>query len=153
MSAKHPNQQILISSSQSAMRLPRKKITQLVIFVAKAEGLKVDLADIAVVSARQIAAMNRQYLGHRGSTDVISFDLTEAGAKGLSCQIIVCGDVAVTQALKLSCSRQRELMLYVVHGLLHVIGYDDTTAPDAAKMHARQEQLLEKFLTKKTTRS
>ncbi len=146
MSARRDNQQILISSSQSAMRVPRKKINELVKFVAKAEGLKVDLVDIAVVSARQIAAMNRQYLNHSGSTDVISFDLSEGDSGLLSCQIIVCGDVAVAQARKLSSGQQKELLLYITHGLLHVIGYDDTTCPAAAKMHARQDQLLEFFL-------
>ena len=37
------------------------------------------------------------------------------------------------------------MMLYIVHGLLHLTGYDDATPPAAAKMHARQEQLLEAF--------
>ncbi len=147
MSAKRDNQQILISSSQSAMRVPRKKITQLVKFVARAQGLKVNLVDIAVVSGPQIAAINLQYLKHRGSTDVISFDLSDAGSGRLSCQIIVCGSVAVTQARKLASGPQKELLLYITHGLLHVIGYDDTSGSAAAKMHARQELLLENFLS------
>ena len=130
------------------MRVPRKNIAALVKFVAAAEKAKLGLVDIAVVSKRQIAAVNRQYLGHRGPTDVISFDLSDAATPGLSCQIIVCGELAVAQAAARDIGVQAELMLYIVHGLLHVMGCDDTNPRAAARMHARQEQLLEDFFCK-----
>ena len=127
------------------MRVPRKKITQLVIFVARSQAADVEEVDIAVVSSKQITAMNRRYLGKSTSTDVLSFDLSESPAAPLRAQIVVCGEKAVTEARKRNLSPQRELMLYVVHGLLHLLGYDDTTAAQAAKMHAREQQLLSCF--------
>jgi len=75
---------------------------------------------------------------------VLSFDLSSHGS-GVVAQIIVCSDVAVRQARARGLGPQRELMLYIVHGLLHVLGYDDTNQQLAEKMYARQEQLLQEF--------
>jgi len=134
-----------ISSSQTALRVPRKKIAAMVEFVARAEAACIDEVDIAVVSARRIASLNRRYLRHAGSTDVLSFDLSAPGA-GLATQLIVCAEVAVREARKRGLGPQRELMLYIVHGLLHVLGYDDADPESADKMYARQEELLDDFL-------
>jgi probable rRNA maturation factor len=136
---------VLISSSQKAMRVPRKRIAELVAFTAAAEGAPLAEADVAVVTSRRIARLNRLYLNRPGATDVLSFDLSGPAERAIRAQIVVCGDVAAAQARRRKCSAARELMLYVVHGLLHVMGYDDST-PAAAKMHARQEQLLDAFL-------
>jgi probable rRNA maturation factor len=134
-----------ISSSQTALRVPRKKITAMVEFVARSEAVQADEVDIAIVTSRRIAALNRQYLQHVGATDVLSFDLSSPGG-GLIAQIIVCAEVAVREARARRIGPQRELMLYIVHGLLHMMGYDDTTPQAAEKMYARQEELLDAFL-------
>jgi len=139
---------VLISSSQKALRVPRKKLTELAAFVARAEGRSLAQIDLAVVADRRIAALNRSYLGHAGSTDVLSFDLSDSRTPGICGQLIVCGDLAVREARRRGCSPQRELMLYVVHGLLHLMGYDDTSIRAAAKMHARQDELLRQFLAR-----
>jgi len=127
------------------MRVPRKRIVELVEYVARREGVRPALVDIAVVTSGQIASMNRRYLGHGGVTDVISFDLSDETSEGLVAQIVVCGEVAVREAPLHGHGPQRELMLYVVHGLLHLTGYDDTTPRKAARMHAREEELLGEF--------
>ncbi|MCP4377615.1 MAG: rRNA maturation RNase YbeY [bacterium] len=137
-----------ISSSQTALRVPRKKISALVEFVTSAESAQLGEVDIAVVTGRRIAMLNRRYLQHVGVTDVLSFDLSAPG-EPMSVQIIVCGDLAVREARSRRGGPQRELMLYIVHGLLHVMGYDDTTTSQAEKMYARQEELLEAFLISK----
>ncbi|MGC9454310.1 MAG: rRNA maturation RNase YbeY [Phycisphaerae bacterium] len=134
-----------ISSSQSAMRVPRKKIRELVAFVAAAEGVRLIEADIAVVDGDEIARLNRRWLDHAGATDVLSFDMSDPAEEGLSAEIIVCGDVAAAEARARGLGVQRELMLYVTHGLLHLMGYDDTDHKSAKVMHARQEQLLDDF--------
>jgi len=137
---------VSICSTQHALRVPRKRITELVAFVARSEGKAIVEVDVAVVDSRQIARLNRRYLRHAGATDVLSFDLTDPGASGLSAQIIVCGSVAVREATRRGIGSQRELLLYVLHGLLHLLGYDDRSSAARARMTARQEQLLAGFL-------
>jgi len=140
---------VLISSTQRAVRVPRKKLSELVAFVARREGLRVAEVDLAIVASREMAGLNRRYLARAGATDVLSFDLSEAPRGGLSAQVVVCGDVAAAQAAARGLAVQRELMLYVVHGLLHLMGYEDASIRGAAKMHAREEELLEAFLSRR----
>jgi len=149
MPRKKTRPNVIVSSSQHAMRVPRKRLTELVGFLAAVEGVRIAEVDIAVVSRDEISRHNRRWLGEAGATDVISFDLSDDSAVGISAQIIVCGDVAARQAKRQGVTPQRELMLYVVHGLLHLVGYDDRPIRAAAKMHAREEEILEAFLMHK----
>ena len=135
-----------ISSSQTAVRVPRKKIAALVEFIARSEGARIEEADIAVVGARGIARLNRRYLNRRGATDVLSFDLSDPRTGRIVVQLVLCGDIAVREARLRGLGPQRELLLYVVHGLLHVLGHDGVASAPAEKMHAREEELLEAFL-------
>ncbi len=146
MAVKREKTVVRISSSQKAMRVPRKKLVELAAFAARMEGAVIGEVDIALVSAGEMAEMNRRYLGHTGATDVLSFDMSDNRCVGISAQIVVCGDVAVQQARLRGLPQQQELMLYVVHGLLHLMGYDDQTPRGAAKMHAREEEILDAFM-------
>jgi probable rRNA maturation factor len=127
------------------MRVPRKRIVGLVEFVARAEGANFAELEIVVASSRQIAAINRKYLAHAGATDVITFDMSERVLPGIRSLVVVCGDIARKQAALRHTGVQRELLLYITHGLLHLLRYDDTTEEQAQKMHARQEKLLSQF--------
>ncbi len=144
--------EVAISSAQQAIRVPRKRIAELVAFVAKAEGCRVADADIAVVDSARMAELNRRHLRHAGPTDVLSFDLSEATRTGLSVQLIVCGDVAAGEAAARGLRPTHELMLYVVHGLLHVMGYEDQSARGSVRMQTRQDELLAEFLSRKIRR-
>ena len=153
-----------VSSSQRAVRVMPRRLAALAEFVARKEGVRLRAIDLAVVGRREIVALNRRWLGHDRPTDVLSFDLSDAGrpgartggrradstrasGEGLCAQIVVCGEVAAKQARRLGLPPQQELMLYVVHGLLHLMGYDDQAARAAARMHAREEELLRAFLS------
>jgi probable rRNA maturation factor len=140
---------VAISSTQKALRVGRKAIAELVAFVSAAEGYPIADADIAVVDSAKMAELNRRYLRHSGATDVLSFDLSEAPKIGLSVQLIVCGDVAAAEAAARGLTPSRELLLYVVHGLLHVMGYEDESIRGSVRMRARQEELLAQFLAAK----
>ena len=131
------------------MRVPRKRLAELMKFVAEREGTRLAEVDLAVVGSDEIASLNRGYLRHAGPTDVLSFDLSDSSACGICVQLVVCGDVALEQARARGLSPQRELMLYVVHGLLHVMGYDDATVRGAARMRARQDELLDELVKRR----
>ncbi len=142
MAPKRTRPTIAITSTQSALRVPRKRIVELVARLARQEKIRLAHVDIAVVTAAEMAELNGRYLNHAGPTDVLSFDMSDEHTDGLIAQIIVCGDIAAAEGPSHDNSAARELLLYVAHGLLHLMGYDDTTPPLAAKMHARAEQLL-----------
>jgi probable rRNA maturation factor len=137
--------EIEICKRTRAVRVSQKRLRELIEFVARAEGQSLAAIDLAVVNDAEMKALNRSYLRRAGATDVLSFDLSDAEHVGLVAQIVVCGDLAVRQARLRGHSAARELMLYVVHGLLHLMGYDETTVRGAARMHAREDELLAAF--------
>lgn len=149
MATRRAKPKVAVSSSQKALRVPRKKIAELVVFVAACEGASISDVDLAVVDARQMAALNRRYLGRTGPTDVLSFDLSQGRRPPISAQVVVCGPLAARRARRRRSGVQRELLLYVVHGLLHLMGYDDSSPAARAKIANRQEELLEEFLSQK----
>jgi probable rRNA maturation factor len=95
-----------------------------------------------------MAALHEQYLDLPTTTDVLTFDLrddlsdTREGS-AVMLDTVVCADEAGRRAAELGHSVDHELLLYCVHSLLHVQGYDDGTRAAAARMHAREDGLLQ----------
>lgn len=140
---------ISIDSKVRGFRVPRKKINELIAFVESAEKATFAEIDIAIVNDEQMATINQQFLNHQGTTDVITFDLSnEMLENGVCGEIVICCDVAAREADERKLTTQRELLLYITHGLLHLLDYDDTKLRPRTRMHARQEELLDAFLTK-----
>lgn len=86
-----------------------------------------------LVSDRRMATLHRQFLNQRGPTDVLTFQHGE---------IFISAETARRQAQVFRSSLARELRLYIVHGLLHLHGFDDRTQADAQKMEEAQEKIL-----------
>jgi probable rRNA maturation factor len=137
---------VAVADLQQALTVSPGRLRRLVKFVARQEGQRLAQVDLAIVSSREMAGLNRRYLHRRRATDVLSFDLSEAGACGLVVQIVVCGDLARAQGRFHGHSGEEELLVYVIHGLLHQMGYEDASVRGAARMHAREDQILAKFL-------
>jgi probable rRNA maturation factor len=97
---------------------------------------------VAIVDAEQMARLHRQYKHHDGPTDVLSFDLSVADAGAIDAELVLCRDVAVKQSAARGHAARLELLLYAVHGLLHVLGYNDDTAAHAEAMHRHEDELL-----------
>ncbi len=108
----------------------------------RSESVRSARIEIAVVDDRRIARLNRIYLRHNGPTDVLAFDLSGPGDAGLAGQVIVSAETARRQAKRFGHPIAGELALYVVHGLLHLLGYDDHRPRQRRRMHARQAELL-----------
>jgi probable rRNA maturation factor len=88
---------------------------------------------VAIVSDRRIAALHRRFLNERGPTDVITFQHGE---------IVISAETARRQARAFRTSVERELRLYIAHGLLHLRGFVDRTPAGAAEMRRIQEKLV-----------
>jgi probable rRNA maturation factor len=108
-------------------------------------GEKVRWAEVTVVvvDSRHSRSMNRKFLGHDYSTDVISF-LLEARPR-LEGEIYLNIDRARQQAREYGVSIPNEIARLTVHGTLHLLGYDDTTVMDAGRMLKRQEEYVHRL--------
>jgi rRNA maturation RNase YbeY len=92
--------------------------------------------------------INRTYFGRNSDTDVIAFpygdDESEAGGGVLLGDIVVSVHRARVQAREWHTDINREILLYIVHGILHLCGYDDTRPRERKRMEARQDYILKR---------
>jgi probable rRNA maturation factor len=117
---------------------------------------------IHLVRAPEMARINETFLHHAGPTDVITFDYSDSvgddvrslklksnpkpphagSCKCLTGELFVCHDVALSQAKEFHTSWQSEIVRYVVHGILHLQGFDDHAPADRRKMKREENRLL-----------
>lgn len=98
---------------------------------------------IAVVDDPAIRVINKQYLDHDYATDVISFvlDFDEAKSR-LTGQLVVSTDTASSVANQIGSTMEDELLLYVIHGMLHLVGFDDKDPTSATEMREQERHYL-----------
>jgi len=117
------------------------KLKQVLKSAAEQLGTTVDNLSVALVDDARISQLNHQLLQRSGSTDVIAFE-AEQDAEGSSGEIIISVPTAQRQAQQYGHSLTAELCLLAIHGLLHVMGYEDQTEAGHAKMERIQESLM-----------
>jgi probable rRNA maturation factor len=101
---------------------------------------------ISIISEEAMTRMNEGYLRHKGSTDVITFDYHDASRpKCLAGEIFVCLDEALIQARRFRVTWQNELTRYVVHGVLHLNGFDDKKTSARRKMKHEENHLMRRL--------
>jgi probable rRNA maturation factor len=100
---------------------------------------------IAVVGDEQMRGLNRRFTGRRTATDCLSFDLSDGQGPGAErvFEIVVNAERAIREASARGHRPQAELALYITHGLLHQLGFDDLTPVQARRMHRREDEILQ----------
>ncbi|QDT39506.1 rRNA maturation RNase YbeY [Stratiformator vulcanicus] len=112
--------------------------------VLRQEGIAEAEISVAIVGHSDMRRMNREYLDHDFDTDVLSFRLddNEPGDGSLEGQLVIDAETAAEAAAEFRWSGREELILYLIHGLLHLAGYDDRTDEDRNSMRIRETALL-----------
>jgi probable rRNA maturation factor len=96
------------------------------------------------VEPDEMARVNQKYLQHEGSTDVITFDHAEPDSPGLHGEIFISVADAVQQAREFGTTWQAEVARYIIHGLLHLRGFDDLQPAKRRVMKREEARLLKK---------
>lgn len=135
---------IAIADHQQAVPLDRSAIRRAVRSVLREAGVRRAAVSVAVVDDPTIHALNRRHLGHDYPTDVLSF-LFEWEADELEGEIVVGAETALRAAVEFDWPAQAELLLYVIHGALHLVGHDDRTPRQRRAMRQREAQCLAEF--------
>jgi probable rRNA maturation factor len=133
---------VSIACPQEIVPVDRGLMRNVVRTVLEGEGVAEAEVSLAFVDNPTIHRLNRQYLNHDEPTDVLSFPLSEPGARKLAGELVVGAEVARAEAKARGHDVQTELALYVIHGVLHLCGHDDKTPPSAAAMRARERHYL-----------
>ena len=139
---------IHVDASYTVRRKPisSRRVRDIVIATLKAEHVDDALISVAFVGSEMMARLNRQFLSRDGPTDVISFGLTRhRDALPAVGDIYICPRVAERNAKSVGIPLAEELARLVVHGTLHVLGYDHPEGErrTSSAMWKRQERILE----------
>jgi probable rRNA maturation factor len=153
---------VVIASRQRTRKVNRRLLKQ--ITTALLAGLKIENAELGIqlVTTPEMTRLNEKFLRHAGPTDVITFDygfgVPPSGGsppnysrqtnrlkpelQTLHGEIFICVDEAVWQARKFGTSWQLEVIRYIVHGVLHLLGFDDSSAGTRRKMKREENHRL-----------
>jgi probable rRNA maturation factor len=135
---------IEIANQQTTLSLDEERLRRAAELVLADAGIREGNISLAVVDDPTIHELNRQYLNHDYPTDVLSF-LLEEGDKSLEGEVIVSADTAAASAGRYGWSAHDELLLYVLHGMLHLVGYDDLEPDERTEMRSRERAYLARF--------
>jgi probable rRNA maturation factor len=131
---------VQIADRQNCLPLDRRLLRRAVTRVLRDAKVRKASISLAVVDDDTIAWLNWQYLRHRGPADVLSFLLDDRD--GLEGEVIVGAETALRAAPRYGWPPHDELLLYVIHGMLHLVGYDDRTTQQRAEMQEREREVL-----------
>ncbi len=133
-----------IANEQDVVPLDEQRIRDAVLGILDDESIGEATVSVAVVDNPTISRLQGEYLGDDSPTDVLSFVL-ERGESSLEGEVIVSGETAASAAPQYGWPAEDELLLYVIHGTLHLTGYEDTTAESREEMRRREQAHLARF--------
>lgn len=130
-----------IADEQDALPIDRDLIARAVETALRQQGIAKANVSVAIVDNPTIRQLHRQYLADDTPTDVISF-LLERSEEALEGEVVASAERAAEVAREYGWTAAEELLLYVVHGTLHLAGYDDATARQRAAMREQERACL-----------
>ncbi len=141
-----PDQQVAVQIANICddITIAPKNIEELTNEICRRFDIDHAIISIAIADDEHITRLNKQFLNKDNTADVISFDLSDDYDKKEKCfEIVVNAQQAIRQSGIRQHDSQTELMLYIAHGLLHQMGFDDQRPDLAEKMHKTEEQILQ----------
>ncbi|MBA3315681.1 MAG: rRNA maturation RNase YbeY [Planctomycetota bacterium] len=146
-----------VTDSQSKALLDAGRLHKIAADVLSHENVASAEISVALIDGETMRELNNRHLGHDYDTDVLSFLLDCEGpsepssngprgaGKTLDGEVLVSTDVATRAAVDFGWSVESEVILYLVHGLLHLVGYDDLTDDEKAIMRERERYHLSRW--------
>jgi probable rRNA maturation factor len=139
-----PRLRIDIADEQETHEIDYDRLIKAVKLIFADAGYTGGEVSIAIVTDQAMHELNRQYLQHDYPTDVLSFVLEEDENR-LDGQLIVSADYASREAPQFGWTTDDELLLYTIHGALHLVGYDDLEPELKAEMREQEKRYLAQF--------
>lgn len=141
-----------LSNLQRRVPISPRRILRTASRTLRELGRSDSLVQLTFVDDEGIRRLNARYRRHAAPTDVLAFPLGVPGPSPLWGEVVISAETARRQALRLRVPVGLELDLLVVHGLLHLAGYEDGAAREARLMHERAREILERLRGTRTAR-
>ena len=132
---------IVVANRQRTRKINPRRLKE--ITEALLAHLKIETAELGInlVTTREMTLLNETFLQHEGSTDIITFDYSERKSR-LHGELFICVDEAILQAKIFKTRWQPEIIRYLVHGVLHLLGRDDRQTAARRRMKREENHLL-----------
>jgi probable rRNA maturation factor len=139
---------VLIDNQQSKYKISLKKIRQKAQTILNALGKPDGELSILIVDNSRIGELNEKYLNRAGPTNVIAFPMQEGRFSSISPHllgdVVISVEIAAKEGKSFGISLEERFIQLLVHGILHLLGYDhEKTDQEAEKMEQKSEELLE----------
>jgi rRNA maturation RNase YbeY len=142
---------VAVSTDGVRLSLPRQRVVDAARAVLRGERVRDAMLSVTFVSTAVMRRLNRRHLGRAGATDVISFGFRRASrASPVVGDVYIAPDVAKQSARVNAVPAREELLRLVVHGTLHVLGYDhpETETRTRSRMWRKQERVVRRLTRK-----
>jgi len=132
---------VVVRNSNKRHRINERFIKKLAVeaLLFLKNPLRCDELEVIFLSDASIRPINKRYKNKDRSTDVLSFDL------GRLKEILISSDTALRNSKRFNSSFENELVLYVIHGILHLSGYDDGTILEKRRMSSKEDKVLRRL--------
>ena len=135
-----PGARVIVKNTNKRFGLNERFIKKIVLkileILRKPQNTKLE---IIFLDNKTIRSINKKYKHRNSSTDVLSFDLGSCG------QILISSDTALKNTRIFKTSFEKEIVLYIIHGILHLFGYEDETSYEKKRMSKKENNILEKI--------
>jgi len=135
---------VTLANPQKLIRFDSRPLRKVVRQIVRQSDLREGSLSLAVVDDATIAGLNKQYLGDPSPTDVLSFAL-ESAPGYLEGEVVASAETAARSASEYGWSAANELQLYLIHGVLHLVGYNDRTSRQRSVMRKQERGYLEQL--------
>lgn len=136
---------IEITNRQRLKKINLKRTAQTVRAIGRLLRLSSKKISFVFCDNSFIQKLNKKYFKKNDPTDVIAFGISDESERAYLGEVIVSVEQAVRVACDLGLRWQDELLLYLIHGILHLIGYDDRTSAKRRRMERKQKAVLSRF--------
>ena len=152
-----PGFEIEFNDAQERVTVDPKQLRAIAEDVLRQEGVVAAVVSVALIDGETMRRLNNEHLGHDYDTDVLSFlldcegpeesppDAPRGTGKTLDGEVLISTDVAAKAAGEFGWGVEDEVVLYLVHGLLHLVGYDDLTDDEKPVMRRREREHLARW--------
>ena len=143
---------IKVKDLQKKISVDKKKIVRLAKQILQIKGLRNTELSVAFVSRNKIRGLNKRFLHQDRSTDVLAFGMpqtkTPCPCPKLLGDVVICPETAAINSRIYRTATAEEIILYLIHGILHLLGYDDRRPSSAGAMQREQRRILQLLVKK-----
>lgn len=139
-----------ISNTKIAILIPKKLdfkksiVREVVLKLSNDLGFSIISVNVSFVDNKEILELNGKYLNHHFTTDILTFNYNGSNTD-LDGEIIISYDDAIENAKRFNITGKEEYLRLIIHGILHLVGYDDQQKNDKLKMKRKETSLVKKF--------